>query len=135
MEIGENENQNPNIERVQLHETQSVPIFSSSETQDEGSSRKKSRRVSFASSNQLTRYLEPLNPFATLGKRLKLISRKFRRAVQENLLHSNFSLSHERFSHTQFRLQVPKSSPAFIFNHVRNIAPVRFLRLWIIWKQ
>lgn len=64
MEIGENENQNPSIEK--LHETQSVPIFSSSDQDgQEGSIRKKSRRVSFASSTQ---YLEPLNPFATLGK-------------------------------------------------------------------
>lgn len=65
-----------NVENKSIHAVQSVPVFSSAAGESsqregsEGSSRKapKSRRVSFASSKELTQYLEPINPFETLGK-------------------------------------------------------------------
>lgn len=70
MEIGEN------VENKSIHSVQSVPVFSSAaesssqQDENEGRSRKesKNRRVSFASSMQLTQYLEPINPFESLGK-------------------------------------------------------------------
>lgn len=70
MEIGEN------VENKSIHAVQSVPILSSEEDISsqgdgkEGANRKlsKDRRVSFASSTQLTQYLEPINPFDSLGK-------------------------------------------------------------------
>lgn len=71
MEIGEN------VENKSIHAVQSVPILSSAEDNNssqgdgkEGANRKpsKDRRVSFASSTQLTQYLEPINPFDSLGK-------------------------------------------------------------------
>lgn len=68
MEIGEN------VESKTIHSVQSVPILSAAESsgQDEvdGGNKKdvKSRRVSFASSTHLAQYLEPINPFDSLGE-------------------------------------------------------------------
>lgn len=67
MEIGEN------VENKSIHSVQSVPTFSSGEaesSQKEEPVRKtsKNRRVSFASSTQLAQYLEPINPFDSLGE-------------------------------------------------------------------
>lgn len=71
MEIGEN------VESKSIiHPVQSVPILSSSadSSQSDGDKEKgkrklsKNRRVSFASSQQLAQYLEPINPFDSLGK-------------------------------------------------------------------
>lgn len=88
MEIGENvENKkNPQIQQLQqqqqaatLHTTQSQPNISSGggeeDDNDSRASRKKDisrkgtkdRRVSFATSSQLTQYLEPLDPFQSFG--------------------------------------------------------------------
>lgn len=66
-----------------LHSTQSQPIISGAGQEDDegtGSQSKagkekgdaqkdsKNRRVSFASSSQLTQYLEPINPFESFGE-------------------------------------------------------------------
>lgn len=70
-------------ENKSIHSVQSVPIFSSaaeSSPKGEGTiSRKisqKSRRVSFASSTQLTQYLEPISPFDSLGEPLDSVDEK-----------------------------------------------------------
>lgn len=78
MEISENvENINKQQKTqspVVLHSTQSQPILlldESKRPKDADKSAQKSpknRRVSFASSSQLTQYLEPLNPFESFGK-------------------------------------------------------------------
>lgn len=78
MEIGENvEDQNQKKPATTaLHSTQSQPILfgkldceSSQTSEKDANVRKtsKNRRVSFASSSQLTQYLEPINPFESLG--------------------------------------------------------------------
>lgn len=77
MEISENvENIKHQRNSSVLHSTQSQPILlddenRAQENKDKSSSKgSKNRRVSFASSSQLTQYLEPLNPFESFGKRL-----------------------------------------------------------------
>jgi hypothetical protein len=58
MEIGKN------VSEKKIHCVQSVPSFSQSEERS-----KRNRRVSFATSPlQLAQYLEPINPFETLGE-------------------------------------------------------------------
>lgn len=65
-----------NVENKSIHAVQSVPIFSSAAadssqregSEDSSSKTPKNRRVSFASSKELTQYLEPINPFETLGE-------------------------------------------------------------------
>lgn len=66
-----------------LHSTQSQPIIFGAGSDDEGTQgaqsknsktskekkeHSKDRRVSFASSSQLTQYLEPINPFESFGE-------------------------------------------------------------------
>lgn len=73
MEIGENVE---NKSQTQFHSVQSVPIFSSTSAEGNQNERRagcdsktsKNRRVSFASQTQLTQFLEPTDPFDTLGK-------------------------------------------------------------------
>lgn len=70
MEIGEN----VEAKKETLHTTQSQPILlegSNIRIEDDADKSKKSpksRRVSFASSSQLAQYLEPINPFQSLGE-------------------------------------------------------------------
>ena len=71
MEIGE-DGEKSNI----IHSVQSLPSVQSAE--EDGGSRKspKNRRVSFASSTQLAQYLEPINPFDTLGELLNFANKQ-----------------------------------------------------------
>jgi hypothetical protein len=89
MEIGENvdgqtnpaaapaANNSSSSSSSSLHTTQSQPILldceSNQSSEKDTSIRKTSnnRRVSFASSTQLTQYLEPINPFESFGKRAR----------------------------------------------------------------
>jgi hypothetical protein len=91
MEIGENvDNQkNPAATAAKisssLHTTQSQPILldcESNQTPEKDASARQAsktsnRRVSFASSSQLTQYLEPINPFESFGEWCARASEKF----------------------------------------------------------
>jgi len=75
MEISENgENINNKKNSAVLHATQSQPVLFDEKIRTQDNDNKsiqkssKNRRVSFASSSQLTQYLEPLNPFQSFGK-------------------------------------------------------------------
>lgn len=68
MEIGENVEKSENV----LHLVQSQPSIIIHDENSPKATNNKDRRVSFAS-NQLARYLEPINPFESLSKFSKYI--------------------------------------------------------------
>jgi hypothetical protein len=91
MEIGEN------VENKSIHSVQSVPTFSEhfpEGARDEKDGRKirQSRRVSFATSTQLAQYLEPINPFDSLGER----------HIETQLDHPSATLMEENEFRTKF---------------------------------
>ena len=89
MEISENvENHKHQRNSGVLHSTQSQPILldceeNTQENKDKSAQKRSSkRRVSFASSSQLTQFLEPLNPFESFGKEARIRELKKERKIK-----------------------------------------------------
>lgn len=110
MEIGEN------VENKSIHAVQSVPIFSSAaaessqrdEKEDRSTKESKNRRVSFASSTQLTQYLEPINPFESLGKLTVVMSQKVLTYENKSLLMELSSSQRQTTADDNFPSNFPK---------------------------
>jgi hypothetical protein len=145
MEIGEN------VENKSIHSVQSVPTFSEqfpegARDEKDGRKSRQSRRVSFATSTQLAQYLEPINPFDSLGERqsetqLELSSASL---MEENERRKNFFLTicrtfplckQKRFSsrffpliQSQFQSPTPKSSQISTVSRAKSTIPVRYHR-------